>query len=146
MTAADIGYALAPRINAAGRLEDMALGIECLITDDAGQARELADVLGEINAERKGVQQQMTDEAEAALARVALDGDMPPVLCLFDPAWHPGVVGLVASRMKDRVNRPVVAFAPAEPGSDAAARIGAFDRRACISATHSRRSMPRCRA
>ncbi|MUV14898.1 single-stranded-DNA-specific exonuclease RecJ [Noviluteimonas gilva] len=119
LTAADIGYALAPRINAAGRLEDMALGIECLITDDPAQARELANVLGEINAERKGVQQQMTDEAEAALARVALDGDMPPVLCLFDPAWHPGVVGLVASRMKDRVNRPVVAFAPAEPGSDA---------------------------
>ena len=119
LTAADIGYALAPRINAAGRLEDMALGIECLITDDPAQARELANVLGEINAERKGVQQQMTDEAEAALARVALDGDMPPVLCLFDPAWHPGVVGLVASRMKDRVHRPVVAFAPAEPGSDA---------------------------
>ena len=119
LTAADIGYALAPRINAAGRLEDMALGIECLLTDDPAQARELAAVLGEINAERKGVQQQMTDEAEAALARVALDGDMPPVLCLFDPAWHPGVVGLVASRMKDRVHRPVVAFAPAEPGSDA---------------------------
>ncbi len=119
LTAADIGYALAPRINAAGRLEDMALGIECLLTDDASRARELAAVLGEINAERKGVQQQMTDEAEAALARVALEGALPPVLCLFDPAWHPGVVGLVASRMKDRVHRPVVAFAPAEPGSDA---------------------------
>ena len=119
LTASDIGYALAPRINAAGRLEDMALGIECLLTDDATHARELANVLGEINAERKGVQQQMTDEAEAALARVALDGALPPVLCLFDPAWHPGVVGLVASRMKDRVHRPVVAFAPAEPGSDA---------------------------
>jgi len=119
LTAADIGYALAPRINAAGRLEDMALGIECLLTDDHSHARHLANVLGEINAERKGVQQQMTDEAEAALARVALEGTLPPVLCLFDPAWHPGVVGLVASRMKDRVHRPVVAFAPAEPGSDA---------------------------
>ncbi|KGQ20210.1 Single-stranded-DNA-specific exonuclease RecJ [Lysobacter dokdonensis DS-58] len=119
LTAADIGYGLAPRINAAGRLEDMALGIECLLSDDLAHARHLAGVLGEINAERKGVQQQMTDEAEAALARVALDGDMPPVLCLFDPAWHPGVVGLVASRMKDRVHRPVVAFAPAEPGSEA---------------------------
>lgn len=117
LTAADIGYALAPRINAAGRLEDMALGIECLLTDDPAQARELANVLGQINAERKGVQQQMTDEAEAALARVALDGALPPVLCLFDPAWHPGVVGLVASRMKERVHRPVVAFAPSEPGS-----------------------------
>ncbi|MGO4549899.1 single-stranded-DNA-specific exonuclease RecJ [Lysobacter sp. 2RAF19] len=119
LTASDIGYALAPRINAAGRLEDMALGIECLLTDDPAQARHLAGVLGEINAERKGVQQQMTDEAEAALARVALEGTLPPVLCLFDPAWHPGVVGLVASRMKERVHRPVVAFAPAEPGSDA---------------------------
>lgn len=119
LTAADIGYALAPRINAAGRLEDMAVGIECLLTDDAAHARHLASVLGQINAERKGVQQQMTDEAEAALARVALDGALPPVLCLFDPDWHPGVVGLVASRMKDRVHRPVVAFAPAEPGSDA---------------------------
>jgi len=119
LTAADIGYALAPRINAAGRLEDMAVGIECLLIDDPAQARALAAVLAQINAERKGVQQQMTDEAEAALARVALDGTLPPVLCLFDPAWHPGVVGLVASRMKDRVHRPVVAFAPAEPGSDA---------------------------
>jgi single-stranded-DNA-specific exonuclease len=119
LTASDIGYALAPRINAAGRLEDMALGIECLLSDDPAHARTLAATLDGINAERKGVQQQMTDEAEAALARVALDGPMPPVLCLFDPQWHPGVVGLVASRMKDRVHRPVVAFAPAEPGSDA---------------------------
>jgi single-stranded-DNA-specific exonuclease len=119
LTAADIGYALAPRINAAGRLEDMAVGIECLLSEDAAHARTLAAVLDGINAERKGVQQQMTDEAEAALARVALDGALPPVLCLFDPSWHPGVVGLVASRMKDRVHRPVVAFAPAEPGGDA---------------------------
>ena len=119
LSASDIGYALAPRINAAGRLEDMAVGIECLLTDDASHARQLASTLDAINAERKGVQQQMTDEAEAALARVALDGALPPVLCLFDPDWHPGVVGLVASRMKDRVHRPVVAFAPAEPGSDA---------------------------
>ena len=119
LTASDIGYALAPRINAAGRLEDMALGIECLLSDDPAHARTLAATLDGINAERKGVQQQMTDEAETALARVALDGPMPPVLCLFDPQWHPGVVGLVASRMKDRVHRPVVAFAPAEPGSDA---------------------------
>jgi single-stranded-DNA-specific exonuclease len=118
LTASDIGYALAPRINAAGRLEDMAVGIECLLTEDPSHARHLASVLGQINAERKGVQQQMTDEAEAALARVALEGTLPTVLCLFDPDWHPGVVGLVASRMKDRVHRPVIAFAPAEPGSD----------------------------
>ena len=117
LSAADIGYAIAPRINAAGRLEDMALGIECLLCDEPARARELAEVLHGINAERQGVQQQMVDEAEAALARIALDGTLPPVLCLFDPDWHPGVVGLVASKLKERVHRPVFAFAPSEPGS-----------------------------
>lgn len=118
LTAADIGFALAPRINAAGRLEDMALGIECLVSDDAGQARAIASALNEINIERRAVQQQMTDEAESAIARVALQGDaVAAALCLFDPAWHPGVVGLVASRIKERVHRPVIAFAPSEPGS-----------------------------
>ena len=107
------------RLNAAGRLEDMAIGIECLLTDDAIQAQELAQVLHGINAERRGVQQQMTDEAEAALARLALtdEGQTPIALCLFDPEWHPGVVGLVASKMKEKLHRPVIAFAPAEPGS-----------------------------
>ena len=119
LTAADIGFAIAPRLNAAGRLEDMAIGIECLLTDDAIQAQELAQVLHGINAERRGVQQQMTDEAEAALARLALtdEGQTPIALCLFDPEWHPGVVGLVASKMKEKLHRPVIAFAPAEPGS-----------------------------
>ncbi|HVI26625.1 MAG TPA: single-stranded-DNA-specific exonuclease RecJ [Xanthomonadaceae bacterium] len=116
LTAADVGYALAPRINAAGRLEDMALGIECLLCDDPARARELAATLHAINAERQGVQQQMVDEAEAALARIVLDGALPPALCLYDPAWHPGVVGLVASKLKERVHRPVFAFAPSEPG------------------------------
>ena len=119
LSAADIGFGLAPRINAAGRLEDMSLGIECLVTEDAGQAGEIARALNEINAERRTVQQQMTDEAEAALARVALEGDaMDAALCLFDPEWHPGVVGLVASKIKDRIHRPVIAFAPSEPGSN----------------------------
>jgi len=118
LTAADIGFAIGPRLNAAGRLEDMALGIECLLTDDLERARELAAVLNSINAERRAVQQDMTDDAEAALARVQLDGGAPPLApCLFDPAWHPGVVGLVASKIKERLYRPVLAFAPAEPGS-----------------------------
>lgn len=117
LSATDIGFAIAPRINAAGRLEDMAVGIECLLSDDPAQARALAEILHGINAERQGVQQQMVDEAEAALARIALDGALPPVLCLFDADWHPGVVGLVASKLKERVHRPVFAFAPAEPGS-----------------------------
>ncbi|RFP61306.1 single-stranded-DNA-specific exonuclease RecJ [Luteimonas weifangensis] len=119
LSAADIGFALAPRLNAAGRLEDMALGIECLLSDDPGHARALATTLDRINAERRAVQQQMTEDAERALARIALDGTLPPALCLFDPQWHPGVVGLVASRLKDRVQRPVFAFAPAQPGGDA---------------------------
>lgn len=118
LTAADIGYAIGPRINAAGRLEDMAVGIECLLTDDLQQARGIAATLDAINGERRSRQQQMTDEAAAAVARVALaDGAVPASLCLFDAEWHPGVVGLVASKIKERVHRPVVAFAPAEPGS-----------------------------
>ncbi|WP_334179415.1 single-stranded-DNA-specific exonuclease RecJ [Pseudoxanthomonas sp.] len=119
LTAADIGFAIAPRLNAAGRLEDMALGIACLLTDDATQADEMARVLEGINAERRGVQQQMVDEAQAALARIehADDGPVPLAPCLFDPDWHPGVVGLVASKIKERLHRPVIAFAPAEPGS-----------------------------
>ncbi|TAA08974.1 single-stranded-DNA-specific exonuclease RecJ [Pseudoxanthomonas winnipegensis] len=120
LSAADVGFAVAPRLNAAGRLEDMSLGIACLLCDEDGPAREMAGVLHAINAERRGVQQQMTDAAEAALSKVAaLDGEVPIAVCLFDADWHPGVVGLVASKMKDRVHRPVIAFAPAEPGSDA---------------------------
>ena len=122
LTAADIGFAIGPRLNAAGRLEDMTLGIECLLTDDPAQAREIATLLNTINGERRAVQQQMTDEAEAVMARVALAhvdvaSGMPGAICLFDADWHPGVVGLVASKMKDRAHRPVIAFAPAEPGS-----------------------------
>ncbi|QWF19384.1 single-stranded-DNA-specific exonuclease RecJ [Lysobacter capsici] len=118
LTAADIGYAVAPRLNAAGRLEDMALGIECLLTENVAQARDIASTLNEINAERRAVQQQMTDEAQAAFARVSIDTQAAPMaLCLFDDDWHPGVVGLVASKMKERLHRPVIAFAPAEPGS-----------------------------
>lgn len=120
LTASDIGFALGPRLNAAGRLEDMALGIELLLTEDAAQAREIAALLEEINAERRAVQQLMTDDAELAVSRALLadDGQRPVAACLFDAEWHPGVVGLVASKMKDRLHRPVIAFAPAEPGSE----------------------------
>ncbi len=118
LTAADIGFAIGPRLNAAGRLEDMALGIECLLTDDPACARELAGTLERINAERRTVQQDMTDTAEAALSRAHLgEGEPPLAPCLFESDWHPGVVGLVASKMKERLHRPVLAFAPAEPGS-----------------------------
>ncbi|MFT3762320.1 MAG: single-stranded-DNA-specific exonuclease RecJ [Pseudoxanthomonas sp.] len=116
LTAADIGFAIAPRLNAAGRLEDMALGIECLLCDDPARARELAAILHGINAERRGVQQTMTDEAEALVVRIDA-GATPIAACLFDPEWHPGVVGLVASKIKDKLHRPTIAFAPSEPGS-----------------------------
>ncbi len=120
LTATDIGFALGPRLNAAGRLEDMALGIALLLTEDPRQARDIAQTLEQINAERRAVQQSMTDDAEQALSRVVLqsEGERPVAACLFDADWHPGVVGLVASKMKDRLHRPVIAFAPAEPGAD----------------------------
>ena len=120
LTATDIGFALGPRLNAAGRLEDMALGIALLLTEDPRQAREIAQTLEQINSDRRAVQQSMTDDAEQALTRVVLDmaGQRPVAACLFDADWHPGVVGLVASKMKDRLHRPVIAFAPAEPGAD----------------------------
>jgi single-stranded-DNA-specific exonuclease len=118
LSASDIGFGIAPRINAAGRLEDMALGIACLLSDDVEHARELASTLNQINGERRAVQQQMTDDAETALACVILDGTaVPDVLCLYDSRWHPGVVGLVASKLKERHHRPAFAFAPSEEGS-----------------------------
>ena len=116
----DLGFALAPRINAAGRLEDMALGIECLLTDDAQHALALAERLSAINAERRELQASMIEQADAAVSRwIAARGQqqLPIGLTLFEPDWHPGVVGLVASRLKDRLHRPVIACAPAGDGS-----------------------------
>jgi len=120
LVASDLGFAVAPRLNAAGRLEDMAVGIRCLLSEDPLQAEALAARLDDLNRERRGVQRQMQEEAsgqlEAALA--GLDGaSLPFSLCLHDPGWHQGIVGLVASRIKDRVHRPVVAFAPEAEGS-----------------------------
>ena len=114
LSTADIGFAIGPRINAAGRLEDMGIGIECLLTDDAMQARELAAILHGINDERRALQADMQDVAEAKLDGI----DAAHAACLFDPDWHPGVVGLVASKVKERLHRPAIAFAPAEPDSD----------------------------
>ncbi len=119
LTSADIGFSMAPRINAAGRLEDMAVGIECLLCDDPRRARELAEILDGINAERRGVQQQMVGDAEAAIAALSFDLDSGrATVCLYRDDWHPGVVGLVASKVKERVHRPAIAFAPSDAGSD----------------------------
>jgi single-stranded-DNA-specific exonuclease len=117
LSATDLGFSIGPRVNAAGRLEDMQIGVACLCCDDPAQAREWAARLDVINAERRGLQQDMVDQAELAVARLHLDGDLPPVLCLQEPDWHAGVVGLVASKIKERVHRPVFAFAAAGEGS-----------------------------
>jgi single-stranded-DNA-specific exonuclease len=118
LDAGDIGYGIAPRINAAGRLEDMTVGIECLLCDEPLRALELATALDAINRERRALQQQTTDEAEAVFAGLARELSAPPVvLCLHDPGWHAGVVGLVASKLAQRAHRPAVVFAPAQVGS-----------------------------
>jgi len=111
----DLGFAIAPRLNAAGRLDDMALGIECLITPDLEQAKNYCMQLDELNQERKQIETEMKEQATLALDKLALNTDkanqLPIVLCLFDKTWHQGVIGILAGRMKERYHRPVIAFA-----------------------------------
>ncbi|HTV85992.1 MAG TPA: single-stranded-DNA-specific exonuclease RecJ [Dyella sp.] len=109
----DLGYAVGPRLNAAGRLEDMRLGVESLLTDDLLQARRYAEQLSSINQERRDLQATMVAEAEAMVAGAAGIDTQSVGVCLFEPGWHAGVVGLVASKLKERLHRPVIAFAPA---------------------------------
>ena len=111
-TAFDFGFALGPRLNAAGRLSDMTLGIECLTTDDPNHAHELARTLDGINRERKAIEGDMRAQA-LQLADDMLDDseEPPPALCVFDPDFHEGVVGIVASRLKDKLHRPTFVFA-----------------------------------
>jgi len=113
----DFGFALGPRINAAGRLSDMTLGIECLLTDDASRAAELAAQLDAINRERREVESGMREQAEVLLEKLMpASDDVPPALSLFDPGFHEGVVGIVAGRLKDRLHRPTFVFAPGADG------------------------------
>jgi single-stranded-DNA-specific exonuclease len=114
-TAQDFGFAIGPRINAAGRLAEMTLGIECLITDDPARATELATALDRINRERRVIEGEMRDQA-LAIAQDMLDPDeIPPAaLCVFDPEFHEGVVGIVASKLKDLHHRPTFVFAPSQ--------------------------------
>jgi single-stranded-DNA-specific exonuclease len=114
LSARQLGYQIAPRLNAAGRIDDMAVGIRCLLTDDPGEALALAGELDRLNRERREMEGRMREEALAAVRNLRIaEGELPPGLTLFDGGWHAGIVGLVASRMKDRLQRPVVAFAPA---------------------------------
>ncbi|ABE42966.1 single-stranded-DNA-specific exonuclease RecJ [Polaromonas sp. JS666] len=119
-TTFDFGFALGPRINAAGRLSDMTLGIECLLTDDAARADELARMLDGINRERRDIEAGMREQAQlAADAMIDEDEEPPPAIAIFDPEFHEGVVGIVASRIKDKLHRPTFVFAASQaPGKE----------------------------
>lgn len=113
LIATDLGFALGPRLNAAGRLEDMSLGIECLLSDDAGTAMQMADQLNSLNLQRREIEEQMKQQAVAMLDAIDLadEQSLPAGLTLFDPAWHQGVIGILAARIRERCHRPVIAFA-----------------------------------
>jgi single-stranded-DNA-specific exonuclease len=119
-TTFDFGFALGPRINAAGRLADMTLGIECLLTEDAGRADELAQQLDAINRERRVIEGDMREMAMDMAESLFDEGDEPPAaICVFDPDFHEGVVGIVASRIKDKLHRPTFVFAASNaPGKE----------------------------
>ena len=118
LVATDLGFAIGPRLNAAGRLDDISLGIQCLLTDDLNEAMQTAESLDQLNKDRRSIEQSMQQEAMVELDKLTLDSEnLPSALCLFRPDWHQGVVGLVASRLKEKHHRPVVAFARAEDGS-----------------------------
>ncbi len=113
ITAMDLGFVIAPRLNAAGRLTDMARGIECLLVDDHAVAGEIAAELDALNRERRSIEAQMQQQALTVLQNIHLNpAELPRGLCLFDDSWHQGVIGLVAARIKERTHRPVIAFAP----------------------------------
>lgn len=114
-SAFDLGFLIAPRLNAAGRLSDMAMGIECLITDDPARALNIAQELDKLNRERREIEADMQAQAEQLLAEMDTPTDRA-ALALFDPNWHQGVVGILASRIKDKLHRPVFAFARGENG------------------------------
>lgn len=118
ITSADLGFLLGPRLNAAGRLADMSLGIECLLTDNFSNAMSLALQLDKYNRERKSVQAGMQEEAETYLHGIAEleQGEMPFGVCLYDAGWHQGIVGVLAGRIKEMINRPVIIFAAAGEG------------------------------
>ncbi len=118
LVATDLGFALGPRLNAAGRLDDISLGIQCLLTEDAEQAMNTARALDELNQDRKLIEQDMQREALTIVEKLVFsaEAELPSALCLFQPDWHQGVVGLLASRIKEKYHRPVVAFARGDSG------------------------------
>lgn len=125
----DLGFAVGPRLNAAGRLEDMSIGIECLLAESKQQATKIASELDQLNRKRRSIEQDMLQQANRDLAayfethkEFSNDSNQdarPTTLCLFDPKWHQGVIGILASRVKDKINRPVIVFAKSEDEQDA---------------------------
>ncbi|WP_278356068.1 MULTISPECIES: single-stranded-DNA-specific exonuclease RecJ [Idiomarina] len=111
LAASDLGFALGPRINAAGRLDDIGLGIECLLAGES-RAKQLAQQLNDLNQQRKSIETEMREHAESAVAKLRFDqGQVPDLVTLYQPDWHAGVIGIVAGRVKEQVNRPVIALA-----------------------------------
>lgn len=109
----DLGFAIAPRLNAAGRLDDMSLGIECLIAEEPDTALLLAKRLDDLNTERRKIETDMKEQAFTELNKlnITIEGaNLPPIFCLFDPSWHQGVIGILAGRLKERYHRPVIVF------------------------------------
>ena len=121
LTAADIGFGVAPRLNAAGRLEDMSIGIRCLLAETADEADTLATRLNQLNIARREIESDMNDEAMAAMAESGSLGgssEESPAICLYRPGWHQGLIGIVAGRLRERCNRPAIVFADASPDGD----------------------------
>ncbi len=116
LQAVDLGFVLGPRLNAAGRLDDMSLGIHCLLAADQRTAKQFAEKLDELNCERRALEAQMQQEAFAIVQGLNFNKKLPLGVCLYDETWHQGVVGLVAARVKEKLHRPVVVFANGEDG------------------------------
>lgn len=120
LVASDLGFIVGPRLNAAGRLDDMSIGIRCLLAEDPFEARELASTLNELNQDRRAIESAMQAEALRHLSDLEINNieNAPWGLCVFQKDWHQGVVGILASRLKDRFHRPVIAFAETDDGSE----------------------------
>lgn len=118
LVSSDLGFAIGPRLNAVGRLDDMTLGIACLMTEDENLAQEIAQQMDDLNQDRKAIESSMQLDALNSLSSIAVEeGDMAFGLCLYDETWHQGVIGILASRIKDKYHRPVIAFADDDVGS-----------------------------
>ncbi len=120
LSASDLGFSIAPKLNAAGRLTDMSLGIECLLTDDVKRAKDIANQLDELNQERRQIQDEMHEQAMLVLDEYLQNtsGEIPLGLCLYDSDWHQGVIGILAAKVKETFNRPVIAFAKESDGEE----------------------------